>query len=353
MQEDRSLPQNSRRTPAICTGSSEEQTGPDISRLAPHLRQEWDHAANAHLGRIVVAPLSNRKAWWRSDMCKNGQPQKWQASISARTNGTRCPYHVDKAVCPCNDLAHNHQEVALEWDQEASGDRTPETVAAGSGFKAVWRCALCGHRWSAHVASRSRGRGCPQCAIEARRTRSQQPSLCVGAEHLLAEWDWGANKRCGWHPDQVTLMSNQKRHWVVQDDCKLGLVHRWQASPNTRTVMHSGSPFPSGRAVCACNSLAVQCPEAANLWDLLSNGGLTPGDVVAQSNKVVTWRGPDGRQWQQSVQEVVNNVRRQHASQFNKRRSRYHEVVCKGIIASRQHLRHDLKQFGLGCLVLT
>ena len=68
--------------------------------------------------------------------------------------------------------------------------------------------------------------------------------------------------------------------------------------------MNSDSPFPPGTAVCACNSLAVQCPEAADLWDPLSNGDLTPGDVAKQSNKVVAWKTPDGRKWQQKVYEV-------------------------------------------------
>ena len=100
-------------------------------------------------------------------------------------------------------------------------------------------------------------------------------------------------------------------HWVVQDECKLGLVHRWQATPLSRGYSNSGSPFPSGKAVCACNSLAVQCPEAADLWDFSLNGGLTPSDVAVQSHKVVAWKFPDGSQWQQRTQSVVLTVRRQ------------------------------------------
>ena len=66
--------------------------------------------------------------------------------------------------------------------------------------------------------------------------------------------------------------------------------------------------------MCACNSLAVQCPEAADLWDLSSNGDLTACAVALRSDKVVAWKVPNGKQWQQKVHEVVNNVRRQQAS---------------------------------------
>ena len=250
-------------------------------------------------------------------MCKTGRPHRWQAAVNNRTRGARCPYETGRAVCPCNDLAHNHPEVAAEWDWEANGERTPETVTASSNTKAAWRCGLCGHSWSAHVFKRTCGQGCPKCAREARRIQTRQPSISDGAPHLLAEWDWEANTRCGWHPGKVTLGSQKKVYWVLQDECKLGLVHRWQASPNHRITLNSGSPFPSGMAVCACNSLAEQCPEAADLWDLSSNGGLTPSDLAVQSNKIAAWKGPDGKQWQQKVSLVVNNIRRQRISQMN------------------------------------
>eukprot|EP00891_Asterochloris_glomerata_P007587 jgi/Astpho2/7587/Aster-02492 len=229
--------------------SVHDLAGPDIRRLAPELQQEWDHAANAHLGSIIIAPRSRKKVWWSRGMCKTGQAHRWQASVDHRSGGTGCPYKTGRAVCPCNDVAHNHPEVAAEWDWEANGERTPETVAAGSSIKAAWRCGLCGHRWSATVSLRTHGTGCPQCAREARRSKTRQPSISIGAPHLLAEWDWEPNETHGWHPDNVTLGSVKKVHWVMQDECKLGLVHRWQASPNHRITLSSGSPFPSGRAV--------------------------------------------------------------------------------------------------------
>ena len=247
-------------------------------------------------------------------MCKTGQPHRWQATVSNRHSGASCPHDTGRAVCPCNDLARNHPKVAAEWDWEINGERTPGTVTAFSTIKAAWMCGLCGHRWSAHVHLRTfGGTGCPRCAREARRSKSSQPSISSGAPHLLAEWDWEANKGCSWYPDQITLGSNKKVHWVAQHECKLGLVHRWQASPAMRVYYNSGSPFPSGTSVCACNSLAVQCPEAADLWDCDTNGGLTPNDLAVRSNKVRAWMGPEGKQWHQKVDQVVKIVRRDQA----------------------------------------
>eukprot|EP00891_Asterochloris_glomerata_P007580 jgi/Astpho2/7580/Aster-02486 len=296
----------------------DEQAGPDISQLALHLQQQWDRPANTHLGSILIVPQSHSKVWWRSGMCKIGQPHRWQARVSNRSDGASCPFDAGKAVCPCNDLAHNYPEVAADWYWEADGERTPENMTAYSNSRAAWLCGLCGHVWSAQGVHRTdQGSGCPQCAHEARK-KTRQPSISDGAPHLLAEWDWESNETHGWHPDKVTLRSPEQVHWVVQDECKLGPVHRWQASPNDRTEDNTGSPFPSGHAVCACNSLTVQCPEAADHWDLPSNGDLPPSDVSVQSNKVVAWKVSNGRQWQQKVHEVVNNVRRRRISRNSK-----------------------------------
>ena len=142
------------------------------------------------------------------------------------------------------------------------------------------------------------GRGSPASAVE---------------PHTLWLSGTGKQMRQGWHPDQITLGSNKKVHWVVQDECKLGLVHRWHALPSHRISLETGSSFPSGQAVCACNSLAVQCPEAAGLWDHQANESLTPDNIIVRSAQAMFWRAPDGNQWQQRVHEVVTNVRRHGA----------------------------------------
>ena len=168
--QDPLLLEHSNPISVLIAGKFYKHAGPNISQLAPHLQQEWDHTANAHLGSITITPQSHRKVWWSSGTCKTGQPHRWQAVIESRTNGAECPYNAGQAACPCNDLAHKHPEVAVDWDWNANNiPATPETITAGSVSKASWRCGVCGHSWSARVADRTRGSGCPECALEARR----------------------------------------------------------------------------------------------------------------------------------------------------------------------------------------
>lgn len=287
--------------------------GPDISRLAPRLQQEWDHAANVNLGSIRISPQSNRKVWWVGTMCRSGRPHRWPAFVYNRTRDQGCPYSLGRRVCPCNSLAHNFPEVAAEWDREANGLRSPELIVANSHEGTGWRCKTCDNRWRTMVSTRTGlGRGCPQCADRSRRIKERHPSIAVGAAYLLTDWDYEANNNHSWYPDNVTLGSQKQVHWVCKGECKLGLEHKWQQTPHARVRRQEGSPFPSGKAVCACNSLAVQCPDAAALWDYQANGGTTPDNVAVQSAKSVCWAQPDGRRWTQRVFEVVGHIRRQH-----------------------------------------
>ena len=55
-------------------------------------------------------------------------------------------------------LAETHPELATQaegWD--------PTTLTSGSSIKVGWKCEF-GHLWSATIASRSNGNGCPVCS---------------------------------------------------------------------------------------------------------------------------------------------------------------------------------------------
>ena len=64
-----------------------QQEGPDISLLEPALQKQWDHAANAHLGNMVIKSHSQKEVWWTCDQCPGGyrtagQPV-WQVGLRA------------------------------------------------------------------------------------------------------------------------------------------------------------------------------------------------------------------------------------------------------------------------------
>ena len=236
----------------------------------------------------------------RQSLPRQGLPlRQWQSSLPLQRLGSQLP------------TGGSDMGLGGQWEKDTKGRHCKQQFQSSLEVWPLWAQMECPCNRRTIC-----GAGCPPCAREAGRKKTRQPSVRDGAPHLLAEWDWEANQRRDWHPDQITLGSQKKMHWVAQNECKLGLVHRWQATPPSRVYGHTGSPFPYGMALCACNSLAVQCPKAAHLWDFHSNGNLTPDAVALQSRKVVAWKSPHGRQWQQRVFEVVNNVRKRHISQM-------------------------------------
>ena len=46
-------------------------------------------------------------------MCKTGQPHRWQATVSNRSNGSGCPHETGRAVCPVGHLQGAHKTVYL------------------------------------------------------------------------------------------------------------------------------------------------------------------------------------------------------------------------------------------------
>ena len=134
-------------------GQPVQQVGPDISRRDTALQQQWNHAADAHLGNIVVKPQSKKIVWWMCDQCPDGHLHSWEATVANRSNGSGCPQCSSHKVCKHNSLATKAPAAAAQWDYEAN-DGTPDSVLAQSNVVVGWRCDDCGSKWSAAIYSR-------------------------------------------------------------------------------------------------------------------------------------------------------------------------------------------------------
>ena len=126
-----------------------------------YLLEEWDSEKNLPLMPDGVTHGSHTMAWWRC-----GLGHSWRAAVSARAQGSDCPYCAGRKVLPgFNDLATRDPMVAAEWDPALNGGLTPQMVTAGSHKKVWWRCPE-NHVWKAVIYSRTGPKhcGCPVCA---------------------------------------------------------------------------------------------------------------------------------------------------------------------------------------------
>ena len=131
---------------------------------------------------------------------------------------------------------------------------------------------------------------------------------------LAAQWHPTKNGDLG--PDQVIAGSHRKYWWQCSD----GPDHEWEATLTNRN-RGTGCPCCRGRQVSVTNSLAALHPNEAAQWHQTKNGGLTPDQVVAGSNRKYWWWCPEGpdHEWE----AVVNNRTRGTGCPF-----------CRGLQAS-------------------
>lgn len=255
---------------------------PDLAREA----HGWDPS-------MVLGGGTSRREW-RCTKCEF----IWHAQVNNRINGSGCPSCAGKVVqAGTNDLATQRPLLAAEadgWD--------PTQVSIHSGKKLAWRCSQDpSHRWTAVVASRSDGRGCPFCYRNAD-AHSVQFVINTGASLgevplSIARPDL-AQQADGWDPGQTPMSSKASLSWRCVTDHR----HSWQTSLKNRLAGH-GCPVCAGRKVVpGINDLATTHPH---LVDGILEGD--PSEVSFGSNKTFRWRcKKDARhEWNATVASVA------------------------------------------------
>jgi len=263
----------------------------------PALVAQWHPTKNGELTPWDVAFSSHKRIWWK---CPAGPDHEWDASPNSRSkpNGAKCPCCAGRKISVSNSLTTIAPKVAAEWHPTKNGNLTPDEVLSGSTEKRWWRCTKGpDHVWDALVNSRVLGRGCPFCAA---RQPSVTNSLATRAPKVAA--DWHPTKNGALTPGQITSASNRKVWWV----CKKG--HAYRATPNARTLHHTGCPVCAGFIASPTTSLAAVAPKVAQQWHPTKNGSVTPHDVPSGARKKYWWKcivAPD-HEWMASV---ANRVR--------------------------------------------
>lgn len=190
-----------------------------------------------------------------------------------------------------NSLLSLKPELAKEWHYEKNGNIKPVHFAPNSGKTVWWKCSK-GHEWPATIESRNKGSGCPYCS--GRSVIKGINDLQTVNPSLAKEWNYKKNN--GLTPMDVLPNSDKKVWWK----CDKG--HEWQAMIGNRS-RGQGCPYCSGRyAIKGENDLQTVNPNLAKEWDYEKNNGLTPMDVLSNSNKKVWWKcSKCGFEWQATI----------------------------------------------------
>ncbi|MBQ2237358.1 MAG: hypothetical protein II317_04565 [Clostridia bacterium] len=186
----------------------------------------------------------------------------------------------------------DNAELMAEWNWEKNNELKlgPKTLTIGNNKKAWWKCSK-GHEWQASVVNRNKGSGCPYCL--GRYAIKGENDLKTVNPTLANEWNYEKNGSL--KPEHFTVNSQKKVWWK----CQKG--HEWQTTISHRTN-GSGCPYCAGQKVIKGeNDLQTVNPILANEWNYEKNKGLTPEDVMPNSNKKVWWKCQKGHEWQTSI----------------------------------------------------
>jgi very-short-patch-repair endonuclease len=114
-------------------------------------------------------------------------------------------------------------------------------------------------------------------------------------QHPKLAGEWNYQKNGVLLPSMVTSGSDKKTWWV----CSQG--HSYQASIASR-VRGNGCPICSGNKVLkGYNDLQTVNPALSEEWDFKKNIGLSPSDVMPNSDKKVWWKCKNGHEWQARI----------------------------------------------------
>lgn len=202
----------------------------------PEVAAEWHPIKNNTRTPQMVAPNSNKYAWW---VCPHGH--EYEAKISDRAKGNGCPICAGKVILPgFNDLATKNPTLAAEWHPTMNGTLTPSTVAPGSHTKAWWQCPE-GHVWEAQIKSRHKGNGCPYCS--GRLVIPGKTDLATNNPALAKEWHHTKN---GDLSPETTAKTSNKKVWWICPNC--GLEYQARVSDRNGDARHqTNCPHCAGK----------------------------------------------------------------------------------------------------------
>lgn len=329
-----------------CSGQRILKGFNDLQTVNPALAIEWNYEKNGDLKPEDVTANNGKKVWWR---CSKGH--EWQAKIYHRNNGSGCPickserntslpefaivYYLKKSGI---EVKHSYKEHGYELDVFI-----PSYKAAIEFDGFFW------HK-NKLLKDLEKNRKCDNDGIKLYRIREELPplndtsidyfiqkdkkiDLSKAIERIIYEItgisadvdlerdsidienlreyiekdnsllilnpnvakEWNNEKNGKLKPEFFASNSSKKVWWK----CEKG--HEWQASIQSRNN-GIGCPYCSGRyAIKGENDLLTVNPDLAKEWNYEKNKGLTPSDVLPNSEKKVWWKCKKGHEWQSVI----------------------------------------------------
>lgn len=264
----------------------------------------------------VLGAGSSLPVRWRCITCAH----IWEAKPAARTRGSGCPRCAEatrarsRAQAPAGrSLKDLFPQLATEFERNLErADMGPADLRHAAQQRCLWRCHSCSHKWTATVANRTSGRGCPECGTKRKAEGRRRPTPRSGTAADAASFPLSELVKNLTNPDHgladVRPSSLDRCRWRCS-----ACAFEWDATVTNRVGKRSGCPkcsdqrnadrrsrAPQGK------SLAARFPTIADEFrENLSRPGLRIEELWPGSNAVCRWQCARGHEWLTTVASRV------------------------------------------------
>ena len=324
----------------------------DLQTKYPDIAAEWHPTKNGDLTPNKVLSGVAKRVWWR---CKFGH--EWETTINSRTtNKSGCPYCAGQKIMPgVNDLATLYPDVLKEWNYEKN-IIAPNEIMAHTRKKVWWKCPS-GHDYLMTTASKTRGRGCPTCAMATHTSFPEQavffyvkkaypdtinafreyvveldvfiPSINTAIEYdgyrahkHKYKKDLEKNKLCVKNGIRLirlredlltdlddglsTVIPLKQSNIKALEEAIIKLFKILEVSVDVDLLRDEVSIKELYDNFKKERSIADVAPELIKEWHPTKNGKITPNNVYANSNHKYWWKCSNGHEWQTTALKRVS-----------------------------------------------
>ena len=272
----------------------------------------WNPNKNGKLMPRDVFKLSNKKYWFKCDVCKHDFD-----SVLNSISGLNCwcPYCSGKNLCNDNCkkcfsrsfASYNGKTINSKlkidcWHPDKNGKLIPRNVFKSSHKKCWFKCDVCKHNFYGILNDVSnKNRWCPYCS--GKKLCKDNCKKCFSRS--FASYDGktmdGLIKIDCWHPDKNGELtprdiakSSHKKCWFKCNFCK----HDFDSTLNNVSSLNCWCPYCSSKNLC--NDNCIKCFSRSfasyngktinnklkiDCWHPDKNGKLMPRNVFKSSDK--------------------------------------------------------------------
>lgn len=192
----------------------------DLSVTHPHFYQQLHTVRNAEAGidttKLVYG--SDKKVWWQ---CDKEPSHYWFAKVAGRSNGRNCAMCSSIFVVQgINDLSATNPNLFNELDCERNEQEGLDTtlLTGGSDKQVWWKCKKNRkHSWASATKDRTRGNGCPLCAMSRTETEFRELFSKITGEKFISTKIEGSRSFAKRNLIQIDMLSKTLKLAVEYD----------------------------------------------------------------------------------------------------------------------------------------